>query len=349
MISKTGKRCLRTSKDGNLCMQHTQSASLSIREKRSQSEEKNDNPRAKKIERVNAETELARSKCDKENKDSLEELREGLKSLILEEDVTEVFLHDIDVPVLDSEDYEDSLEKFKESGISYPLGKDYVVSTKLAESLAGLPRKKELDFDEARSTSQYSSTIDAWKIFRKHGVVTDAVVKYIQDYMAEGEDEEDKIYLYANLILNQNKTNMGAQKLHADHNGEPFKEVILAVDIGGFPLKTRYLMRSHTQGSINTPQRIRGVRGTPKANCNLARTSSVVRQDKLVKYVVCESAVMLFDAGGLHGGSCVSTEADRVFFTFRRKSFHDNGAGQNDTTDVWGKAKPVLRWADKIS
>lgn len=287
---------------------------------------------------------------DKDNK--IETIRNLLSQIanVSKAELDPIFNHSVQPASLGEDD------KFKKLGLAaiYPgVLQDERKRAALNEDLSKLRTRTltQRAFDSARTVTMFSSTRKAWSVFQKHGVITGDVIKFVKSYFAEEEqeyyDEDDQPYLYANLILGQNKVGK-TQKFHADHDGEPFEELILAIDTGNSPLKTRYVMGSHKINRINFPERLRDRSLSGRQRCDVARwrhaitfNDSTSSYKNPLFYTEADAPMIIFDAGALHSGNAVKTTGRRVFFTIRKKSFHQAGAGQSTHVDVWGNTTEI--------
>ncbi len=210
-----------------------------------------------------------------------------------------------------------------------------VFQTDAIEIISPLKTTRIKEHDETRQLQMFQNTGKIWSELRRANIIPDALVQFILDVL---DGSRETVHLYANIIIHV-KPGAPPQKFHADHAGGPHKEVVLAIDLSGSPLNTRYLMGSHLIPGVNFAKNIRGV-----APC-LARWKHILEKangTSSLSYVeATQHNMILFDAGGLHSGNHTDVACGpRVFFTFRHDEFHESGAGQtDDDNDVWGKTQ----------
>ena len=179
------------------------------------------------------------------------------------------------------------------------------------------------------------------------------VFEFMLGYFATFEKNTgEEVICVSNLVIDQKLNAKGGrradiQKLHVDHQHGAGNEVVVAVDVTGHPLRTRYFMGSHdvdafSQGDADADgrrslpflqrlQKSQGALGSLAAErplaCNATRVADLllnaVQIDRRIHYVEAPLNGMIFDAGGLHSGNAVVSNGPRVFWTFRTRRFHD--------------------------
>ena len=98
-------------------------------------------------------------------------------------------------------------------------------------------------FDQSRNRQQINNLELVVIMLEKTGILTDSLKTTISTYL-----NCEEAACVSSLVLdtrNHEDESRGIQKLHHDHFLKARGEIVLAIDLGGHPLKTRYYMRSH--------------------------------------------------------------------------------------------------------
>ena len=214
-------------------------------------------------------------------------------------------------------------------------------------------------FDPSREYNQFAPLTEIWSELKRKGVITEELIVSIkQHFKSYCSTQRRKVSVYSNLILSRKEGEKSfVQKLHCDHSFGAGNELVLAIDLSGNQLKTRYYAGSINVKGFNKHLGQTGAQNarlmnveTGRGQCrtSLGRAYNLLLeacvQDKPIRYVEADAPCVIFDAGGLHSGNAVASPGPRVFFTIRTDHFHA-AYGQyvrdRGDQDVWFPQKPI--------
>ena len=225
-------------------------------------------------------------------------------------------------------------------------------------------KNKGVKFDPSRSRSQLNQLSPLVQMLQDTGILTPYIVKLIQQYV-EGEDVACVSALFVSNRVQEDEA-VAIQTLHWDNYVAVQGEVVLALDVGGADLNTRYYMGSHlckpnanNAMDSQTGKIARALKNEPhyderedqQLRHSLARLLTMLikcsQANKPLKYIEAHCPMALFDAGGLHSGGATTSTNDRLFLTFRSahfrrelKSYLKNN--QRGIIDNWYPQSPVF-------
>ena len=213
--------------------------------------------------------------------------------------------------------------------------------------------EKNQSFDTSREYNQFAPLPDLWEELNHMGVITPDLIRSIQDHFESFKaNRGEQVTVYSNLILSRRPGEKSyIQKLHCDHTFGPGNELVLAIDLSGAKLRTRYYAGSTNVRGFNEQLEKTAPKNTRLMNAEVergtCRTSlgraynlllEACAQEKPIHYVEADAPMVIFDAGGLHSGNAVRSDGPRVFFTIRTARFHrdyGNYIRARGDQDVW--------------
>ena len=210
-----------------------------------------------------------------------------------------------------------------------------------------------VNFDPSRNRRQLTTLYPLVDLLQRERILTPHIVKIIQGYVGDSNHMECVSALFINARGNEEEGS-AVQMLHWDnyvdnspdpeHSGQSHGgEVVLALDLGGNPLRTRFYMGSHickananngykdtittlSRNLTSVPQLADRKHGTSRTS--LARLLVMLiqcfKRKHQLEYIDAPCDMILFDAGGFHSGGATDSRSPRMFLTFRSKKFRQS-------------------------
>ena len=252
---------------------------------------------------------------------------------------------------------EPSVQSFKEYGIAL-----FDCSHQVNSNLYKGWKTTDVSSNDGRKFQHYKENKKTWSTLPYE--LKNQIETFIVNYFGKFDKNKGQdIVGVSNLIITPDTTKETPviQKLHLDHMWGAGNEVVVAIDVSGKALRTRYFTGSHDNAALaadfnrrhNRPHRDLGNHREQGVACNAQRVADLliksIEQNTETRYTEANTNGMIFDAGGLHSGNAVVSDGPRVFWTFRTNTFHTDytrkihdGTGERELAfqDTWFPMQP---------